>query len=193
MAIVLAAGRSTRMSGHNKLLLPWGEKCIVQAVVETLLDASLAEIVVVTGHQRDKVEILLRDYPLHFAPNPHYAEGLSTSIRRGVEAAGKEVAGYLFALGDMPRISSATIDKLCTTFLQHADPIVVPTADGKRGNPVLFASSYREDLRQLKGDQGAKPLVHKYADKVKDVPVDDPGIFIDMDTPQAYHTAVNPP
>ena len=86
-AIVLAAGRSTRMQERNKLLLPWGEKRIVEVVVETLAGAPLTEVVVVTGHQHAAVEEALRDCAVRLVHNPHYAEGLSTSIRAGVEAA----------------------------------------------------------------------------------------------------------
>jgi molybdenum cofactor cytidylyltransferase len=186
-AIVLAAGRSTRMQEHNKLLLPWGGKRIVQVVVETLLSISFEEVVVVVGHQRDAVEEALADYPLQLVHNPGYAEGLSTSIERGVEAAGADVHGYLFALGDMPQVKSATINELCRAFFWGTtDAIVLPTVQGRRGNPVVFSGSYRAQLLQLEGDRGARPLMQKYAAKVLEVAVEDPGILLDVDTPEVY-------
>ena len=187
-AIVLAAGRSTRMQQGNKLLLPWGEKRIVQAVVETLLEVPLAEVVVVTGHQCAEVAEVLRGYALRLVHNPHYAEGLSTSIRAGVEVAAS--GGYLFALGDMPRLKGETVVQLCNTFFEYAAAIVVPTANGQRGNPVVFASCYREELLDLEGDRGAKSLLQKYADRMVEVEVEDQGIFVDVDTPEAYQKAV---
>lgn len=188
-AIVLAAGRSTRMQERNKLLLPWGEKRIVQAVVETLLEVPLAEVVVVTGHQCAEVEEVLQDYPLRLVHNADYAEGLSTSIRAGVEVAAAS-SGYLFALGDMPRLKGETVVQLCDVFSEHEDAIVVPAVSGQRGNPVVFASCYREELLHLEGDRGAKPLLQKYADRVVQVEVEDQGIFVDVDTPEAYQKAV---
>ena len=186
-AIVLAAGRSTRMQQHNKLLLPWGAKRIAQVVVETVLSVAFEEVVVVVGHQRDSIQELLADYPLRLVYNPGYAEGLSTSVARGVEAAGPQTAGYLFALGDMPRMAPQTIARLCQAFFQGAtDTIAVPTVEERRGNPVIFSRSYRSELLQLEGDRGARPLVHKHAEKVVEVEVEDPGIFADVDTPETY-------
>jgi len=187
-AIVLAAGRSTRMQERNKLLLPWGEKRIVQAVVETLLEVPLAEVVVVTGHQCAEVEEVLRGYALRLVHNPYYAEGLSTSIRAGVEVAAS--GGYLFALGDMPRLKGETVIQLCDVFSEHEDVIVVPTVSGQRGNPVVFSNCYREELLHLEGDRGAKSLFQKHASRVVEVEVEDQGIFVDVDTPEAYQKAV---
>ena len=189
-AIVLAAGRSSRMGEEHKLLLPWGEKRIVQVVVETLLEAPLKDIVVVTGHQRGEVERLLRDYPLQLMHNPRFGEGMSTSIGTGVEAAGAETGGYLFALGDMPRVGRETIAALCAAFSENTDSIIVPAANGQRGNPVVFSSSLRDGLLRLEGDRGAKVLLQRHADRVVEVAVEDRGIFVDVDTPEAYREAV---
>ena len=98
-AIVLAAGRSTRMQTHNKLLLPWGEKRMLQVVVDTLSTFPFEKVVVVVGHQRHEIEQLLRGYALSMVHNEQYAEGMSTSIRKGVEAVGPrrhalDQAGY---------------------------------------------------------------------------------------------------
>jgi molybdenum cofactor cytidylyltransferase len=190
-AIILAAGRSTRMQDRNKLLLPWGEKRVLQVVVETLLSVPFAQVLVVTGHQREEVQGLLAGYPVRMVDNPRYAEGLSTSLRRGVEEAGAQAEGYLFALGDMPRVALETVLRLCQSFaLRGPGAIAVPTFEGRRGNPVVIGREYREELLQLEGDQGARPLVQKHAQRVVEVPVDDPGIHVDVDTPQAYSAAL---
>lgn len=190
-AIILAAGRSTRMQEHNKLLLPWGEKRIVQVVVETVLSASFAQVVVVIGHQRNEIQKALDGYPMQLVYNPGYAEGLSTSIRQGVEAVRANVDGYLFALGDMPWVRSETIRELCRVFFLSADnSIVLPTVRGDRGHPVVFSGSYRRELLQLKGDRGARSLVRKYAERAIEVAVEDPGILLDVDTPEAYRAGV---
>ena len=95
-AIVLAAGCSTRMQTHNKLLLPWGEKRMLQVVVDTLLTVPFEKVVVVVGHQNQEVEELLQGYALSMVHNEQYAEGMSTSIRKGVEAVEDPGSGYLF-------------------------------------------------------------------------------------------------
>ena len=191
-AVVLAAGRSTRMQEKNKLLLPWGDRLIVQAVVEVLLSVSLVEVVVVVGHQREEVGWALADYPVRLVDNPGYVQGLSTSIACGVEAARGDAGGYLFALGDMPQVRLQTLRLLCRAFLAGpTGAIALPTLQGRRGNPVVFAGAYRAELLRLEGDRGAKPLVQKYADKVIEVRVEDAGILVDVDTPEVYRSVVD--
>lgn len=189
-AILLAAGRSTRM-GANKLLLPWGEKRVLSAVVENLLSLPLEEVIAVVGHQRAPVEALLAQYPVRIVYNPDYGEGLSTSIKRGVAAASDTTTGYLFALGDMPQVQSSTIVALCRAF-STAPPrsIAVPVLGQQRGNPVLFHRAYREELLQLTGDRGAKSLMQRYPQEVLEVQVDDPGTLLDVDTPEAYRAGL---
>lgn len=181
------------MAGPDKLLLPWGEKRVLSAALDPLLRVPLAEIVVVIGHQRELFETLLADYPVQTVYNPDYGEGLSTSIRRGVATASAATAGYLFALGDMPRVKSATLAELCRVFCA-APPrsIVVPTHDRQRGHPVLFGRAYREELLRLEGDRGAKSLMQTYPHEVIEVPVGDPGILFDVDTPEAYRAGIEP-
>ena len=186
-AIVLAAGRSTRMQTHNKLLLPWGEKRMLQVVVDTLSTFPFEKVVVVVGHQRHEIEQLLRGYALSMVHNEQYAEGMSTSIRKGVEAVEDPGSGYLLALGDMPWIKQDTVERLCMTFPRR-DPraITVPTVGGRRGHPVIFGKFYRGELLQLEGDRGAASLLQKHASMVVEVPVDDSGILKDVDTPGTY-------
>ena len=186
-AIVLAAGCSTRMQTHNKLLLPWGEKRMLQVVVDTLLTVPFEKVVVVVGHQNQEVEELLQGYALSMVHNEQYAEGMSTSIRKGVEAVEDPGSGYLLALGDMPWIKKNTVGRLCMTFPRRdTRAITVPTVGGSRGHPVIFGKFYRRELLQLEGDRGAAPLLQKHAGMVVEVPVDDSGILKDVDTPGAY-------
>lgn len=186
-AVVLAAGCSTRMQTRNKLLLPWGEKRLLQVVVETLLTVPFEKVVVVIGHEHQKVEQLLQGYALRMVYNEQYAEGMSSSIRKGVEAVEDPGSGYLLALGDMPWIRQDTVERLCMTFPRR-DPgaIAVPAMGRRRGHPVVFGKFYRRELLQLEGDRGASSLLHRHAENVLEVSVEDPGIFKDVDTPEAY-------
>ncbi len=182
--IVLAAGRSSRMEGANKLLLPWETQCVLQVVVERICEVGLGEVVVVTGHQRAEVEKALSRYPVRLVHNPDFAEGMAASIRVGVEAAASE-KGYLFALGDMPQVVGKTMLKVAEA-LKSSETIAVPVCDGRRGHPVAIGSAYRDALLALKGDRGARPILAKNAAHVVEVPVEDEGIFVDVDTRESY-------
>lgn len=185
--IVLAAGRSSRMEDTNKLLLPWKEQSVLQVVVEQVCEVGLGEVVVVTGHQRTEVEEALSRYPVRLVHNPKFAEGMATSIRVGVEAAVGE-QGYLFALGDMPQIASTTMLKVVEA-LKSSETIAVPVSNGRRGHPVAIGSAYRDALLALIGDRGARPVLKKNAASVVEVPVEDEGIFVDVDTRESYRAA----
>ena len=185
--IVLAAGRSFRMEGANKLLLPWQEQCVLQVVVERVCEVGLGEVVVVTGYQRAEVEEALSRYPVRLVHNPDFAEGMAASIRMGVEAAVGE-QGYLLALGDMPQIAGTTMLKVAEA-LKSRKAIAVPVRDGRRGHPVAIGSAYRDALLALTGDRGARPVLANNAANVIEVPVEDAGIFVDVDTQESYRAA----
>ena len=185
--IVLAAGSSSRMEGANKLLLPWQKQCVLQVVVERICEVGLGEVVVVTGHQRAEVEEALSRYPVRLVHNSDFAEGMATSIRVGVAAAVGE-QGYLFALGDMPQIAGTTMLKVAEA-LKSSETIAVPVSNGRRGHPVAIGSAYRDALLALTGDQGARPVLAKNATNLIEVPVEDEGIFVDVDTRESYRAA----
>ena len=185
--IVLAAGSSSRMEGANKLLLPWQKQCVLQVVVERICEVGLGEVIAVTGHQRAEVEEALRHHPVRLVHNPDFAEGMAASIRVGVEAAVGE-QGYLFALGDMPQIASKTMLKVAEA-LKSSETIAVPVSNGRRGHPVAIGSAYRDALLALSGDRGARPVLAKNAANVVEVPVEDEGIFVDVDTQESYRAA----
>ena len=185
--IVLAAGRSSRMEGANKLLLPWEARCVLQAVVERICEVGLGEVVVVTGHQRAAVGEALSRYPVRLVHNPDFAEGMAASISVGVEAAVGE-QGYLFALGDMPQVAGKTMERVAEA-LKSREAIAVPVCDGRRGHPVAFGRAYRGELLRLAGDRGARPVVRRHAANVIEVPVEDEGIFVDVDTRESYGAA----
>ncbi len=175
------------MEGANKLLLPWQQQCVLQVVVERVCEVGLGEVVVVTGHQRAAIEEALRHHPVRLVHNPNFAEGMAASIRVGVEAAVGE-QGYLFALGDMPQIAGKTMLKVAEA-LNSRETIAVPVCAGQRGHPVAIGSAHRDALLALTGDRGARPVLAKNAANVVEVPVEDEGIFVDVDTPESYRVA----
>ncbi|MFT3808735.1 MAG: molybdopterin-binding/glycosyltransferase family 2 protein [Micropepsaceae bacterium] len=181
-AIVLAAGRGQRM-GATKQLARIGAQPMVRRTAESVRAAQVEQVVVVTGHEAEDVGAALRGLDVTIVRNPAFAEGLSTSLRAGLEALPPHCDAALIALGDMPAVSAADIDRLIAAF----DPaegrsIVVPIHQGKRGNPVLWSSAYFPEMTALTGDAGARRLLTDYAEAVVEVELG-PSVLTDIDTP----------
>ena len=189
-ALVLAAGQSRRMGGPNKLLEMVGGKPLVRRVTEEALASAASPVIVVTGHQRERVQAALADLPVRRVHNPHYADGLSTSVKAGIAALPADVDAAIICLGDMPQIDAALIDQMVAAFdPERGALIVVPTFEGKRGNPVLWARRFFHELGELQGDVGARHLIGTYADAVAELPVQSRAVFLDVDTPEALQRA----
>jgi molybdenum cofactor cytidylyltransferase len=185
-AVILAAGRSTRMGGPNKLLAEIGGRPLVRIAVEQALASHARPVIVVTGHQRDKVEAALQGLDVQRVHNPNFAEGLSTSVKAGLAAVPDDVDGAIVCLGDMPQVSAPLIDQLIAAFdPERGALVVVPTIDGKRGNPVVWARRFFHELMALDGDIGARHLIGRYPEAVSEVPLTDTAALVDVDTPEA--------
>ncbi len=185
-AVVLAAGRSSRMGGPNKLLAEIGGRPLVRIVAEEALASQARPVIVVTGHQRECVEAALAGLPLAFVHNPHFADGLGTSLKAGIAALPADVDGVIVCLGDMPQVDAALIDRLVAAFDPEKGALaVVPTIDGKRGNPVVWSRRFFNDLMAVEGDVGARHLIGRYPEAVVEVPVTGTAPLIDVDTPEA--------
>jgi molybdenum cofactor cytidylyltransferase len=189
-AIILAAGRSTRMGGPNKLLAELGGKPLVRLVTEQALASKAHDVIVVTGHQAELVEKALAGLDVKFVRNPDFAEGLASSVKAGVAAVPDDADGAVICLGDMPMISAQLIDHLIEAFApDRGNLIAVPVSDGRRGNPVLWSRRFFNELMALDGDIGARHLIARHGEAVAEVAVEGFGAFLDIDTPQALEAA----
>jgi molybdenum cofactor cytidylyltransferase len=185
-AVVLAAGRSSRMGGPNKLLAEIGGRPLVRIVAEAALASQARPVVVVTGHERERVEAALAGLPVTFVHNSHYADGLGTSLRAGIAAVPAQADGVVVCLGDMPQVDAALIDRLIAAIDPDKGALVaLPTIDGKRGNPVVWSRRFFADLMAVEGDVGARHLIGRYGEAVVEVPVTGTGVLTDIDTPEA--------
>jgi molybdenum cofactor cytidylyltransferase len=185
-AIVLAAGQSRRMGRVNKLLAPVDGKPMVRHVLDSLAAAQAGPVVVVTGHDYAAVEAALPKKGFSLTHNPDYASGLSSSLRRGLAALPDNVDGVLVCLGDMPRVAPEVIDRLIAAFNPtEGRAICVPTWQGKRGNPVLFARRFFAEMQDIAGDTGARALIGEHSEVVCEVAMDDDAVLLDIDTPEA--------
>jgi molybdenum cofactor cytidylyltransferase len=181
VAIVLAAGRSSRM-GSPKPLLRVAGRPLLQLTLDGVPQSQLAQVVVVLGQEALRVRKEVSFGRARVVVNPDYAQGLSTSIRAGVRAAGT-AAGYLFVLGDKPFVSPATYDAILRAWRPHGPQLVIPRYRGQRGNPVLVDGDLVSEMEVLTGDAGFRALFLQHAEETLALDVDDPGILVDFDLP----------
>jgi len=146
--VVLAAGLSTRM-GRNKMLLRIGSRSLVRRAVETALSARLDPVLVVVGHERERVEAELHGVSCTAVHNPEYAAGMNTSLRVGIRALADDVEGAVVLLGDMPLVDEAMVRTLVDTFRREQPPLVISTYDGVVAPPILYGRALFEELRAL--------------------------------------------
>ena len=184
VAVVLAAGLSSRMGKDNKLLMDFDGVPMVVRTLEKIRAAGIETICVVTGHQAGAVERALEGMKVNFVENPDYALGLSTSVRSGIAALGDDVDGALMVLGDMPLVSRTDIAALLAAFKKRSD-ICQPVWDSRKGNPVLWGADYFAALQALTGDKGARELLRQYHEQVIAVEATDNGILRDFDSREA--------
>ena len=183
-AVVLAAGASQRMGEQNKLLALWQGKPLVRHVVETSIKANTDQTIVVTGHEAASMKQTLDGLDVHLVDNPDYREGLSASLKAGVRSVDAECSGAVILLADMPRLKVATLNVLIQAFVDcDGRSICVPICGLRRGNPVIWPRAFFPDILELNGDQGARALISRYQGRVLEVPCDDEGVLMDIDTP----------
>ncbi|WP_305984784.1 molybdopterin-binding/glycosyltransferase family 2 protein [Roseibium sp. MMSF_3544] len=188
-AIILGAGRSTRMGGPNKLLAQLDGKSLVRHVGEAAMSAGLAQTVLVTGHLAEDVGAQVGDLDILTVHNPDFADGMAGSIRTGMKALAADTEAVLILLGDMPRIQAEDLFKLIAAYRENDNNLIVTaTSDGKRGNPVLWDRRFFEALSSLSGDIGARHVIAENPGFVAEVEIG-PAARLDLDTPQALHDA----
>jgi molybdenum cofactor cytidylyltransferase len=198
-AVVLAAGMSTRM-GQNKLLLNFRSKPLIVHAVDTLLASEINEVIVVLGHETEKVRNQLErsiglankavpGKPVRLVQNPHYQNGLSTSVRTGVEAVSRRANGIMIYLADQPLLVPEDLNRIVAGFAAAKEinkSIVVPFFKGERGNPVILDASLHVAILGIVGDVGCKGVIKRYPEKVYAIEMDNDHVVRDVDDIEAY-------
>ncbi|RMD92907.1 MAG: nucleotidyltransferase family protein [Calditrichaeota bacterium] len=185
-AVVLAAGKSSRMRGQNKLLLPFHNRPVILHVLQALQQGGVEEIVVVIGHQAGALQKILPEN-LRVVVNPDFAQGLSTSIKAGLQALPQTVDAAFVVQADMPLLEGPLIAELIRAFRNAPQPaIVIPCYRNRRGNPVLFSRYFFPALKTLQGDQGARNKLEEWHEHVIQWPVQTRAVVFDLDTPEDY-------
>jgi molybdenum cofactor cytidylyltransferase len=185
-AILMAAGRSSRMGAANKLLTEVAGQTMVARAVDALLASRARPIVVVVGHEAAKVRAAIGDRPVAIVENSAYASGMASSLKAGILALPVDIDGALVCLADMPRVDPDVLDRLISAFNPiEGRAICLPVWEGKRGNPVLWAKRFFPEMGSLAGDVGARHLIGQYAELVAEVPMPNDAVLLDIDTPEA--------
>ena len=197
-ALILAAGSSSRMERQqHKLLLPLGDRPVVTHVVEAALASQARPILVVLGHQAEQVHAALHTYTadpkLLFIENPDYKQGMSTSLRTGLQAIAqldRMVSGVIVLLGDQPLITTYVIDRLIEAWKETEKQIVAPLYNGRRGNPVIFGADLFPELMMVTGDEGGRSVIEQHRQDIARVEVGNAAANSDVDTWSAYQQVV---
>jgi molybdenum cofactor cytidylyltransferase len=192
-AVVLAAGKSTRM-GRTKATLPIGSvDTFLSRIVRTFHEGGVDEVVVVVGHDAESVRASLseRGVAPRIVENPRYELGQFSSLAAGLDAIDRpDVRAMLLTLVDVPFIASTTVRTVVDHYLRTHAPIVRPTRGSEHGHPVLIDRSVFDAVRAADRDTGAKPIVRAFASSTGDVFIDDEGAFFDVDTMADYLRAL---
>jgi molybdenum cofactor cytidylyltransferase len=186
-ALVLAAGRSRRMAPLNKLLVADSKGVpIIARVVDNVLASRARPVIVVTGHERERIEEALAGRAVLLAHAEDYAQGLSASLKAGLAAVPPDAEGILICLGDMPLIGGEILDRLIGAFdPEEGRALVQPTYRGKQGNPMLWSREFLPEMLAISGDIGARHLAAKHADRVVEVEMANDAVLRDFDTTEA--------
>jgi molybdenum cofactor cytidylyltransferase len=188
VGILLAAGQSRRMGAINKLLAPLAGKPLVRHATEAMLASELDEVIVVVGHEADKVAAALDGLPVRLVFNAHHASGQASSVATGIGALAADVSDVIIGLGDMPLLTAAMIDRLLRAHLDQADHhrrITMPLVGSKRGNPVVWGRAFLPELAALSGDSGGRQLLDDHIAAHNPVMSDDAAWLQDVDTVDA--------
>lgn len=184
--IILAAGESRRM-GTPKALLPYEGYTFIERICRAFLTAGVGELIVVLGAWEEKLRPALPAHPaLRTVVNPDYTLGQLSSLTTGLRALSAESEAAVVNLVDHPLIVAETIAALIASFRADPLPIIIASHNGKRGHPVMFSRDVYAELLAAPLDKGAKVVVRKDPERVRAVPLADPGILADIDTPEEY-------
>ncbi|HEV8209475.1 MAG TPA: nucleotidyltransferase family protein [Vicinamibacterales bacterium] len=195
-AIVLAAGRSSRM-GRAKATLPAGDgHTFLTRIVQTFLDADVDDVIVVVGHDADAIAASFSEsgLPARFVVNRDYDRGQLSSLLAGLDVIDRPgVAAVLVTLVDVPLVSPATVRAVIDSYRRTRAPIVRPTSGDRHGHPLLIDRSIFGALRGADPSTGAKPIVRAHATAAGDIAIDDEGAFADIDTEEDYRRTISNP
>ena len=187
-AIILAAGSSRRM-GTQKLLLPFGEKTIIETVIDNILQSVVDGVMVVLGADHDRIRKIVDPLPVEVCFNENHESGMLSSVMCGFRSLPEDTGTALVFLGDQPGIPPQVTDTILKAYDESLHGIVIPVYDHRRGHPMLVDMKYKREIEKLDLETGLRSLMHLFPEDVLEVEVNEPGILVDIDTREDYSNA----
>ena len=186
-AILLAAGRSKRMNGENKLSKEIQGIPLIKLSVKNILTSSIDELIIVLGYQKEIIEKLTdKNEKIKFVFNKDFESGMASSIKTGLDNLSKKTEAFFICLGDMPMVGHDIYNQLIKS--KDSKEIIVPTYKGQQGNPVLFDKSMKEKILDIRGDVGAKKILELNKDKILNLEINDQSITKGFDTQDNFNS-----
>lgn len=189
-AVILAAGRSARM-GVFKPLLPFGPNSVIERILSTVREAGVESVRVVVGWNADRLIPILEGHGTPWVRNDRFDEGMYVSIQAGVQSLPADVAAFFLLPGDMPLVQSATLTRLIAEWDRRPRGILYPCHEGRRGHPPLIAGAYIAEILRETPPGGLRTLLARHAEEARNIEVADPGILVDLDTPEEYRQSLD--
>jgi len=184
--IILAAGQSKRM-GQPKMLLPWENTTVLGKVIETIQQAGIEDILVVTGGAREEVKKIAIQHKMRTIHNENFArEEMLTSIQLGLRGQEAQSEATLICLGDQPQVEEESVRKVCNIFRENKSSIVVPSYQMRRGHPWLIARELWDEVLQMRAPESMRDFLNTHKNDIFYVELDTPSILMDLDTPSDY-------
>ena len=196
-SILLAAGQSLRMKDENKLIKEINGIPLIKYATKNILASAVDEIIIVTGYENKKIESIIGSHKkIKFVYNKDFKNGISSSIKTGLHSISKKTEAFFICLGDMPNINQNIYNKLIKSRynynkklkLEHKKEIIIPTHEGKEGNPILFSKFMKDEIMLVEGDWGAKKVIELNKIKILNVPFNNNGITLDFDTQENFNS-----
>jgi molybdenum cofactor cytidylyltransferase len=190
-AVVLAAGKSSRMGGKSKVLLPWGKQTVLEAIIRQLFMCRLDRVVIVTGRDAVEARRVASPYDVEVVYNPDYEAGeMLSSLQVGLNALDQRYDGALVVLGDQPQMQAHVVSRILDAYAEGRGGIIIPSFQMRRGHPVLFSRGYWPVLQGLPPGSVPRDVVNASADDIGYVEVSTDTILQDIDTPEQYRSAL---
>jgi molybdenum cofactor cytidylyltransferase len=196
-SIMLAAGQSSRMKDENKLTKEIKGIPLINYSVKNILASAVDEIIIVTGHEKEKIENIVGEHKkIKYVYNKDFKNGMSSSIKTGLLSVSKKADAFFICLGDMPNVSQNIYNKLIKSRFnynkklkrEYKKEILIPTYEGKEGNPILFSKFMKNEIMLISGDLGAKKIIELNKNKILNVPFNNQGITLDFDTKDHFNS-----
>jgi len=176
--------------GQPKMLLPFGEKTIIENVIAAVLESKIENILIVLGANQEIINDKIRDLPIWTVFNPDFQQGMLSSVKVGFKALPQDAIAALVLLGDQPSVSPSVIDRISEAFFTSEKSIVVPVFKNQRGHPVLIAAKFRDEIQNLSLNVGLRQLLHDHPEEILEVSIADENVLQDIDNVLDYKNAV---